>query len=409
MTTTPPEAPVRPGRARHRRRADRAAPASPATRSATSAGCAARVTDRKVAGVAGGLARHLDVDPIILRVAFVVLAFFGGAGLLLYGACWLLVPEEGTDEAADHLDERSRTVALIGVGVLAALALLGDSWGGFWFPWPLAIIALVVLLFVTAGPVGAPAAPTGPHVGPGLRRPGTVAASNPAPDQTSPSARGAPEQTPDRAGPTGWTPTRTPPSGTPRRPTSRTAVRVPAGHAGRSRPAQARTDPVLVHAGADRAGATASSGIVDVAGAGSPTRRTRRWRSASPALMLLVGAFYGRAGGLILVGLSRAVALGGHHRRPGRSTAPPSRDPATAAAGRGHATRSRAGELVARPHATSATSRRWTAGRSASTAGVGRIEVHRARRARHHVTADVDGPGEHPPVRRGERRHRHRA
>ena len=26
------------------------------------------------------------------------------------------------------------------VGVLAALALVGDSWGGFWFPWPLAII-----------------------------------------------------------------------------------------------------------------------------------------------------------------------------------------------------------------------------------------------------------------------------
>ena len=56
--------------------------------------------DRKVAGVAGGLARHLDIDPIILRVAFVVLVFFGGAGLILYGACWLLVPEDGTDERA---------------------------------------------------------------------------------------------------------------------------------------------------------------------------------------------------------------------------------------------------------------------------------------------------------------------
>ena len=59
-------------------------------------------TDRKVAGVAGGLARHLDVDPLILRVAFVVLAFFGGAGLILYGACWLLVPDEETGEARRH-------------------------------------------------------------------------------------------------------------------------------------------------------------------------------------------------------------------------------------------------------------------------------------------------------------------
>ena len=53
--------------------------------------------DRKIAGVAGGLARHLDIDPIIVRVALVVLIFFGGAGLLIYGAGWLLVPEEGTE------------------------------------------------------------------------------------------------------------------------------------------------------------------------------------------------------------------------------------------------------------------------------------------------------------------------
>ncbi len=73
------------------------APASPATRSATWAGCAASRSDRKVAGVAGGLARHLDIDPLILRVAFVVLVFFGGAGLILYGAGWLLVPEDGAE------------------------------------------------------------------------------------------------------------------------------------------------------------------------------------------------------------------------------------------------------------------------------------------------------------------------
>ncbi len=64
--------------------------------------------DRKIAGVAGGLARHLDVDPIILRVALVVLIFFGGAGLLIYGAGWLLVPEEGTNDGELRLDDRSR-------------------------------------------------------------------------------------------------------------------------------------------------------------------------------------------------------------------------------------------------------------------------------------------------------------
>src|SRR4051794_5614036 len=84
-------------------------------------------TDRKVAGVAGGLARHLDVDPLILRVAFVVLVFFGGAGLIVYGACWLLVPEDGDEKAPFNLDERTRAVALMIVGAVAALALIGDS------------------------------------------------------------------------------------------------------------------------------------------------------------------------------------------------------------------------------------------------------------------------------------------
>ena len=51
-------------------------------------------TDRKVAGVAGGLGRHLNVDPTLLRVLFVVLCFFGGAGFLLYGVAWLVVPED---------------------------------------------------------------------------------------------------------------------------------------------------------------------------------------------------------------------------------------------------------------------------------------------------------------------------
>ena len=86
-----------------------------------------------------------------------VLAFFGGAGLILYGACWLLVPEDGRRRAAVDLDERSRTVALVVLGVIAALALVGDSWGGYWFPWPLAVIGLVafVVARLTAAVAGA--------------------------------------------------------------------------------------------------------------------------------------------------------------------------------------------------------------------------------------------------------------
>ena len=149
------------------------------------------VTDRKVAGVAGGLGRHLDIDPVIFRVAFVVLVFFGGAGLILYGALWLLVPEEGRDRAAVGLDERSRSIALIIVGVLAALALLGDSLGRFWFPWPVAIIAVVVLLLVTRrdNPSTRPpaaAAPYGPPVAPPAYQPARL---DPAPRLRRPCVR----------------------------------------------------------------------------------------------------------------------------------------------------------------------------------------------------------------------------
>jgi len=109
-------------------------------------------SDRRVAGVAGGLARHLDIDPLIVRVAFVVLTFFGGAGLLLYIACWLLVPEEGSDWGRVALDRRSRTVALVLVGALVLVILAGHTWWGSGYPWALLIVAGIVALVATPLP-----------------------------------------------------------------------------------------------------------------------------------------------------------------------------------------------------------------------------------------------------------------
>ncbi|HEV7898946.1 MAG TPA: PspC domain-containing protein [Planosporangium sp.] len=51
-------------------------------------------TDRMVAGVCGGIADYSNMDPTIVRVLFVVLAFFtGGGALLAYPILWLVVPE----------------------------------------------------------------------------------------------------------------------------------------------------------------------------------------------------------------------------------------------------------------------------------------------------------------------------
>ncbi|HJP75183.1 MAG TPA: PspC domain-containing protein [Pseudonocardiaceae bacterium] len=51
--------------------------------------------DRMIAGVCGGAARYFGVDATLLRIILVAAAILGiGTGVLLYLACWLLVPEE---------------------------------------------------------------------------------------------------------------------------------------------------------------------------------------------------------------------------------------------------------------------------------------------------------------------------
>jgi phage shock protein PspC (stress-responsive transcriptional regulator) len=54
---------------------------------------------RMLAGVAAGIAGYLGVDVTLIRIAFVVFTFLGGAGIPAYLACLLLIPEEGTDES----------------------------------------------------------------------------------------------------------------------------------------------------------------------------------------------------------------------------------------------------------------------------------------------------------------------
>jgi phage shock protein C len=51
-------------------------------------------TNRKLAGVCGGLAQYLNVDATVIRVLFVLLAVLGGSGLVLYLAMWIIVPNE---------------------------------------------------------------------------------------------------------------------------------------------------------------------------------------------------------------------------------------------------------------------------------------------------------------------------
>ncbi len=59
---------------------------------------------RLVAGVAAGLAEHLGLDVVVVRLLLVALCVLGGFGVPLYLAGWFLIPEEGSDvSVADSL------------------------------------------------------------------------------------------------------------------------------------------------------------------------------------------------------------------------------------------------------------------------------------------------------------------
>lgn len=282
MTTTPPEAPPGPEPA-----GDPGPQGPRATRDdIRDLGRLRRTTgsEKKIAGVAGGLARHLDIDPLILRVALVVLVFFGGAGLIVYGACWLLVPEDGDESAPFSFDERTRTVALLIAGVIAALALLGDTMGGFGFPWPLAIVALVVLIAVSVGDRDKRPKPTAP----------------PVPYTSYTPYAGATQQ--------GWVDTATAATATTTAPT----YPAPPGWAPQRQPHPRKRGPILFWFTAALAAlAVGVLGIADLAGAGVADSAYPAVVVAICGLMLLVGAFYGRAGGLIFVGLVAALGMAG--------------------------------------------------------------------------------------------------
>src|SRR5215217_1894475 len=120
--------------------------------------------DRWIAGVCGGLAEHFRIDPIIVRVAAVALVFAGGAGLLLYLAGVLLLPEGDAPvpgEEATAADGRGRAATVAGaVALVVALVVLLP--GGIFFGAvliPLAVLALAALLvwWLSSGE-----APTGP-------------------------------------------------------------------------------------------------------------------------------------------------------------------------------------------------------------------------------------------------------
>jgi len=91
-----------------------------------------RSTDDKVlGGLAGGLGRYFGIDPVVFRIAFVVLTLAGGSGILLYLVGWLMIPDDAGGNALKRFGgERNQKLAaavLAGAGLLILLDNLTGS------------------------------------------------------------------------------------------------------------------------------------------------------------------------------------------------------------------------------------------------------------------------------------------
>jgi len=104
---------------------------------------------RLIGGVAAGIGQHLGIEPNIVRVAFVVLSFPFGFGVVVYLLTWLLAPLEAAEPTANPVARRvirptlsqALGAALIVVGVVIVLFVSG-FWFGEAFAWPVTLAAI---------------------------------------------------------------------------------------------------------------------------------------------------------------------------------------------------------------------------------------------------------------------------
>ncbi|HYM51258.1 MAG TPA: PspC domain-containing protein [Candidatus Limnocylindrales bacterium] len=114
-----------------------------------------RLDDRVIAGVCSGLADYFAVDPILVRLVFVAVTFAGGAGVLAYIILWIVMPPAPHGELAARPAGTGVTsqggfwlgAFLVVLGILFLLGNTGAFWWWNWsFFWPLALIALGLLI-----------------------------------------------------------------------------------------------------------------------------------------------------------------------------------------------------------------------------------------------------------------------
>ncbi len=100
------------------------------------------VRDKVFSGVAGGIAEYIEVDPVIVRISFVLLTLLHGVGLIVYIVCMIIMPQEillpdemqekykGMEAAGNEKKKGNREkyfgALLMGIGVIFLLKNIAD-------------------------------------------------------------------------------------------------------------------------------------------------------------------------------------------------------------------------------------------------------------------------------------------
>jgi phage shock protein C len=110
-------------------------------------------SERVVAGVCGGVGRYLGVDPVLLRIAFIILALANGLGVVAYVVAWVAIPEEQPDQPPGPPSEPRRETGRLVLGgslVVLGLVLLLDRLAPELDElfWPVALVAVGVAVML---------------------------------------------------------------------------------------------------------------------------------------------------------------------------------------------------------------------------------------------------------------------
>lgn len=106
-----------------------------------------------VAGVCGGVGRYLGVDPVLLRIAFIILALANGLGVIAYVVAWVAIPEERPGQPLGPAPEARREMgrlvlggSLVVLGLVLLLDRLAPNLDELF--WPVAVVAVGVALML---------------------------------------------------------------------------------------------------------------------------------------------------------------------------------------------------------------------------------------------------------------------